>query len=140
MDRSVVDYWIKTSDAHCFEYARRIIKSDGILCGGSAGANVYAAIKYAKKFKLGKGDRMVIIIPDCIRHYCHKFVNDNWMVEKGLYPWDSLHEPKHLLANTPISSLNLKKTYLLNAESTVGDVIEKLAKGATILPVEEPKG
>lgn len=67
LDRSLVDEWIKTNDQNSFTIARKLIKEEGLLCGGSSGANVWAAIEVAKK--LGPGKRVVTILPDSIRNY-----------------------------------------------------------------------
>ena len=39
----------------------------GLLCGGSSGANVWAALQMAKE--MGTGKRVVVILPDSIRNY-----------------------------------------------------------------------
>jgi len=62
------------------------------------------------------------------------------MVEKGLYPWSSLHEKNHLLSGIKINSLKLRKIPLLNPDSTVGDVMAAMKKGARILPVINAEG
>jgi cystathionine beta-synthase len=80
LDRSLVDEWIKTNDANSFSIARRLIRQEGLLCGGSSGANVWAALQVARK--LGKGKRVVTILPDGIRNYMTKFVDDDWMESK----------------------------------------------------------
>jgi cystathionine beta-synthase len=81
-DRSVVDEWVKINDRESLPMARRLIKEEGLLCGGSAGANMVAAIKAARNLK--KGQKVVVIIPDSIRNYLTKFVSDHWMEAKGL--------------------------------------------------------
>ncbi|CAD5224767.1 unnamed protein product [Bursaphelenchus okinawaensis] len=81
LDRSLVDEWIKTNDQDSFTTARRLIRDEGLLCGGSSGANVWAAIQVAKK--LGPGKRVVTVLPDSIRNYMTKFVDDEWMKSKG---------------------------------------------------------
>lgn len=43
-DRSLVDKWIKCDDYSTFNMARRLIKEEGILCGGSSGAILHSAI------------------------------------------------------------------------------------------------
>lgn len=37
LDRSVVDVWLKTDDKNSFILARRLIKEEGLFCGGSSG-------------------------------------------------------------------------------------------------------
>uniref|UniRef100_A0A915D841 cystathionine beta-synthase n=1 Tax=Ditylenchus dipsaci TaxID=166011 RepID=A0A915D841_9BILA len=81
LDRSLVKEWVKTDDADSFTMARRLIREEGLMCGGSSGANVWAALQIAKRFK--KGDRIVVILPDGIRNYMTKFLDDDWMKSKG---------------------------------------------------------
>lgn len=81
LDRSVVDQWFKVNDRESFLMARRLISEEGLLCGGSSGAAVYAACKLARDLKADQ--RCVVVLPDGIRNYLTKFVNDQWMVDKG---------------------------------------------------------
>ena len=37
--------WIKTNDKESFTYCRRMIREEGLLCGGSSGSAMAAAIK-----------------------------------------------------------------------------------------------
>ncbi|KAL7671434.1 hypothetical protein ACOME3_006332 [Neoechinorhynchus agilis] len=84
LDRTVVHYWVKTNDVCSFNMARELIRYEGLLCGGSSGANVFAAIKSCKKFNLGEGDRCVVILPDSVRNYMTKFISDQYMDEHNL--------------------------------------------------------
>ena len=45
LDRSVVDSWVKSSDKDSLLTARRLIREEGFLCGGSSGAAVWGAIQ-----------------------------------------------------------------------------------------------
>ena len=67
LDRTVVDQWCKSDDAESFHYARMLIKEEGMLCGGSSGSALAAAIKAAKTLKAG--ERCVVLLPDSIRNY-----------------------------------------------------------------------
>ncbi|MFD2115446.1 cysteine synthase A [Paenibacillus yanchengensis] len=61
LNRDIYDEIITVENDDAFEYARRAAKEEGILCGISSGAAIYAALQVAKQ--LGKGKRVVAIIP-----------------------------------------------------------------------------
>ena len=81
LDRSLVDEWMKIGDPESFYYARRLIKEEGFLCGGSSGSAMAGAMKYIKDHNIGEGQRCVIVLPDNIRNYITKFINNDWMYE-----------------------------------------------------------
>ena len=83
LDRSVVDEWVKTSDKESFSMARKLISNEGLLCGGSSGASMWAAIQVAKRYNM-ENKRIVVILPDSVRNYVNKFIVDEWMEEKNL--------------------------------------------------------
>ena len=95
LDRSLVDEWVKTDDASSLKMARRLVREEGLLCGGSSGAAMHAALLAAKR--LGKGQRVVVLLPDASRNYMSKFIDDNWMVEQGMEPASLLSRPSALL-------------------------------------------
>jgi len=80
LHRSLVDEWVKTKDKESFQMAREVILKEGILCGGSCGSALYAGLNKAKELK--KGQNCVIILPDGIRNYMSKFLNEDWMKQK----------------------------------------------------------
>jgi cystathionine beta-synthase/cysteine synthase A len=82
LDNALVDRYVKVSDRDAFQMARRIIREEGILVGGSSGAIVWGALQAAKSLK--KDQRCLVILPDSIRNYLSKFPEDAWMKEKGL--------------------------------------------------------
>ena len=79
LDNSIIDEYIKLPDAESFETARQIIKQEGLLIGGSSGGAVWAALQCAKHLK--SNDKCLVILPDSIRNYLSKFVDDSWMKE-----------------------------------------------------------
>ncbi len=81
LDMSVVDRWIKTTDADSFRWALRIIKEEGMLVGGSSGTVMIGAEDIAKKCK--GGERIVVIFADSIRNYMSKFLVPEWRRERG---------------------------------------------------------
>ena len=81
LDNSLVDKYVKTEDEESFLLSRRLIKEEGLLCGGSCGSAMAAALKSAAALK--KNQKCLIILPDGIRNYMTKFPNDDWMKSKG---------------------------------------------------------
>ena len=79
LDNSLIDQYIKCNDKDSFVIARRLIREEGLLCGGSSGSAVWAALSAAKK--LNKDDICLIILPDSIRNYLSKFIDDDWYSE-----------------------------------------------------------
>ncbi len=81
LDNDLIDRYIKVNDADSFSIARRLIKEEGLLCGGSSGTAVWAALQEAKT--LTENQNCLVILPDSIRNYLSKFVSDEWMQEQG---------------------------------------------------------
>jgi cysteine synthase A len=79
LDNTLVDEYIKVRDKESFLMARRIIKEEGLLVGGSSGSALWAALEAAKQLK--KGQKCLVILPDGIRNYLSKFPDDKWMRE-----------------------------------------------------------
>ncbi|MBA3537183.1 MAG: pyridoxal-phosphate dependent enzyme [Tatlockia sp.] len=81
LDNSLVDSYIKTNDADSFRMARQLIREEGLLVGGSAGAAMWGALQAAKTLQAGQ--KCLVILPDSIRNYMSKHANDEWMKEQG---------------------------------------------------------
>jgi cystathionine beta-synthase len=77
LDRSLIDVWVKTEDPESFRMARRLIREEGFLCGGSSGATMLGVMQEAPKLK--KGQNCVVVLSDGVRNYMTKFVDDAWM-------------------------------------------------------------
>lgn len=77
LDNNLIDEYIKVDDQNSFLVARRLIKEEGLLVGGSSGSATWAALQVAKHLK--SGQKCLIILPDSIRNYLTKFVDNNWM-------------------------------------------------------------
>jgi len=81
LDRGLVDEWVKTEDRESFLMSRRLIRQEGLLCGGSSGSAMVGALKMAQKY--GPDKRIVVVLPDSVRNYMTKFMDDQWMRENG---------------------------------------------------------
>src|SRR5215813_1129854 len=86
LDVELVDRWVKSNDKDSFRVARQLIRQEGLLVGGSSGSCVWAALQIAKDF--APGARILCILPDSIRNYLTKFVDDRWMRENGFLEED----------------------------------------------------
>ncbi|KAG7289846.1 cystathionine beta-synthase [Staphylotrichum longicolle] len=89
LNRDLVDKWYKTDDRESFQLARRLIAEEGLLVGGSSGSATAAMIRTVKDFGFGKGDVIVVVLPDSIRSYLSKFADDDWLIANDFLPNDS---------------------------------------------------
>lgn len=70
LSHPLVHHWIKTDDASSFAAARRLIKTEGILCGGSSGSALHATLEYLRsgegreKFGQVEGKNVVVLLAD----------------------------------------------------------------------------
>ena len=81
LDRELVDHWIYVNDRDSFLMARRLIREEGLLVGGSSGSAVWAALEATKVYPEAK--KILILLPDSIRNYLTKFVSDAWLRQHG---------------------------------------------------------
>lgn len=157
-----VDHWYKTDDRDSFYWARRLITEEGLLCGGSCGSAMSAAVKYIKDMKLTEKDAVVVVLPDSIRSYLSKFVDDDWLDANNLLPPSlpltapstppsqptntestepdlaplTMTTTKDEFANAKIRDLRLKPIQTLPETATVDEAIEMMRdKGYDQVPV-----
>jgi cystathionine beta-synthase/cysteine synthase A len=77
LDQSLVDEYIKTNDRESFRLARRLIREEGLLVGGSSGSAMQGVLEIAKRCR--GGERIVLILPDSVRNYMAKFIDPAWL-------------------------------------------------------------
>lgn len=155
LEQKIVDKWYKTDDRTSFMYARRLISEEGILCGGSSGSAMAAAVEAAKDLDLKEDDVMVVILPDSIRSYLSKFVDDDWLAANDLLPptppitpntngaqqaihrrLSSTSKKTDTFHGATIASLRLKPVTTIPTDSPCFEAIETMReKGFDQLPV-----
>jgi cysteine synthase A len=67
LNRQVLDEIMSVGDEDAIAMSRRLSREEGLLVGVSAGANVVAALKVAKR--LGRDKRVVTVLPDTGERY-----------------------------------------------------------------------
>lgn len=76
LDRSVVDEVVQVTSDDATDTSRSLAKREGILCGVSAGANVWAALQVAKREE-NRGKTVVTVICDTGERYL-----STWLFEE----------------------------------------------------------
>nr|XP_039249180.1 cystathionine beta-synthase-like protein isoform X1 [Styela clava] len=124
LDRSVVDKWYKTADKDSFIMARRLIREEGFLCGGSSGAAMHIALQACRELK--EGQKCVVLLPDSVRNYMTKFLKEEWMIERNFLPEKNME--KKWWWDVPVSKIKLH---------TPVSVLPTTRCGATLQIMEE---
>lgn len=68
LNRSIIDEIVTVRDEQAFETARSLAKTEGILCGISSGAALWAALSIAKRPE-SAGKQIVVILPSTGERY-----------------------------------------------------------------------
>jgi len=142
LDRTLVDYWIKTEDKEAFVMARRLIREEGLLCGGSSGTAMVAAIKAAKELK--EDQTCVVLLPDSVRNYMSKFLNDDWMIENDFLTVDEAAHFQNVddwWSRKTVSDLHLNVPCTISPTMTCDEAFRLLqSNGFDQLPVVDDQG
>jgi cystathionine beta-synthase len=81
LDSSVIDELVQIDDQESFDLARRLIRTEGLIAGGSSGSILAGLLKWgnAQPEQL----RIVTMLPDSGMRYVSKFLNDAWLTSRG---------------------------------------------------------
>jgi len=67
LNRDIIDEIVPVTDDEAFETAKMLAREEGLMVGISSGANVFGAMKIAKR--LGPGKNVVTVLPDTGERY-----------------------------------------------------------------------
>src|SRR3990170_3010240 len=130
LDLSLIHEVVKVDDAEAFLWTRRLVREEGIFCGGSSGAALAGALKYAQA--LGPERLVVTVFPDSGSRYLSKVFNDDWMREHGFLERDRRRVKVEHVARTR----GLPGLITAKALDEVGEVILRMRRhGVSQLPV-----
>src|SRR5258707_526547 len=80
-DFNVIDDMVQVTDKESFLMARRLVREEGLFCGGSSGSAIVGALKYALENNLGPDKCVVVFLSDSgYRNLGQGFVYE-WMCE-----------------------------------------------------------
>jgi cystathionine beta-synthase len=123
MDFGVVDDVAQVSDRESFLTTRRLVREEGIFCGGSCGMAVAGALKWLRSpaaEQLSEDDIVVVLLPDSGSRYLSKLFDDNWMRENGFLESSTVGDlvaehPREVIAaddkTTVAAAIRLMKTH-----------------------------
>lgn len=135
LDLSVIDEVIRIGDKDSFLWARRLVREEGIFCGGSSGSAIAAAMRYAQNLP---PDRIVVVIlPDSGSRYLSKFYDDKWMKENSFLETEWSQSP----LNDVLAVKSVKELITARVDDRMIDVIALLiAYDISQVPVLYPDG
>ncbi|MFE2425073.1 PLP-dependent cysteine synthase family protein [Streptomyces hokutonensis] len=81
MDFSAVDDVLQFTDADAFDTCRHLAQREGLICGGTSGANVWGAVQVAHT--MTEPATIVTVLPDSGNKYISKIYNPGWLAEHG---------------------------------------------------------
>jgi cystathionine beta-synthase len=132
MDFQYLDEIVRVNDKECFYMTRRLVREEGIYCGGSSGAAVMGALKFAQK--LDEKRTLLVLLPDSASKYLSKIFDDTWMREHGFL------EPEIAKGSVDDILRRKKKRGVITADKShkIRDVIRLMTQdGVSQVPVTE---
>ncbi len=88
LDLKLCDLVVQVSDRESFLMTRRLVREEGLFCGGSCGAAVAGTLRAIPQLGLNKDSVVVTLLPDGGSRYLSKIFDDNWMRDNGFLNTD----------------------------------------------------
>lgn len=106
-DFSAIDEIRQVTDKESFLMARRLVRDEGLFCGGSSGSVVHIAAQIATE--MGAGKSVIAVLTDSATRYITKHLSDSWMKDHGmLQPGGELGLVEDILAYRQQKLVTLK--------------------------------
>jgi cystathionine beta-synthase len=111
--------------------ARRLVREEGLFCGGSSGSIVHAAVEVAKE--IGPDKTIIVTLCDSGTRYITKFLSDAWMKDHGF-----LEEGPDLgLVEDLLTARNMSPV-TANADTPISEIIHLMREhGVSQIPMIE---
>ncbi len=141
MNLKILDDIVRVDDKECFSMTRDLTRLEGLFVGGSGGAAVSGAIKYARSLEeRGQGRvgdrpvRVLVFLADAGHKYVSKIFNDDWMRENGfLEDSPGLGTVRDVLA---LSARDRRLLVVARPDATLREVVSQMkTQGISQLPV-----
>jgi cystathionine beta-synthase len=134
MNLKILDDIVRVDDRECFTMTRDMTRKEGLFVGGSGGAAVAGAIKWARQQKDGRSKKVLVFLCDGGQKYVSKIFNDDWMRENGFLE----EEPGIGTVADILHMRGKRKIVTTHPTAKVKDVIATLKQlGISQLPVVE---
>jgi cystathionine beta-synthase len=139
MNLGILDDVVRVDDKECFLMTRDMTRLEGLFVGGSGGAAVAGALKYARAMeqrgeaRVGERPaRVLVFLADAGHKYLSKIFNDDWMRENGfLEDAPGLGTVRDVLAGR-----DRRPLVTARPDATLRQVISQMkAQGISQLPV-----
>ena len=134
-DFKVIDDFMVVEDGESFLMTRKLLSRQAIYCGGSSGAAVLAAIRYARQ--LDSSQKILVLLHDSGNRYSSKIFNNDWMTKHGYWQGcfsGSIKEMREELGKT--GPLTVADTSL-----SIAQVLELMEKTPyPVIPVVSDRG
>lgn len=139
MNLGILDDVVRVDDKECFLTTRDLTRLEGLFVGGSGGAAVAGAIKYARSMvergedKAGdRPARILVFLADAGHKYLSKIFNDDWMRDNGFLE----DAPGLGTVRDVLSGRDKRPLVTVSPEATLREVIDRLKSlGISQLPV-----
>src|SRR5262249_34041549 len=127
---TLVDEWIRVSDAESFHTARQLARREGILAGRSSGTDPAAGVRDARRGR--RGGRAGTLWVDAGRNYLSKFFDDAWLAANHL---EEVEQPAQSIGDL-VHQHSSRQLVTITPEASVAEAIDRMgSSGISQLPV-----